>query len=51
MQLLSYNRKNRQVTGFVYTQGTYRVTYSCDKDAREHWDVDYIFNVYKFDEE
>lgn len=51
VQLTSYSRRNRQVTGFVYTQGKYRVTYSCDKDSNEHWDVDYIINIFKFDGE
>lgn len=51
VRITAYNRRNCQVTGFVYTQGKYRVTYGCDKNSNEHWRVDYIINVLKFDEE
>lgn len=51
VRLTGYNRYNHKVTGFVYTQGKFMVTYSCDKQSKEHWRVDYLFNVFHFDGE
>lgn len=47
----SYNAKKREVTGFSYERGMYRVTYRKDKDGIQHWDVDLLINVFKYDKE
>ena len=45
----SYNAKRREITGFVYERGMYRVTYRKDKEGMMHWDVDLLINVFKYE--
>lgn len=44
-----YNAKKREVTGFSYERGMYRVTYRKDKEGTQHWDVDLLINVFKYE--
>lgn len=45
----SYNAKKHEVTGFSYERGMYRVTYRKDKEGMQHWDVDLLINVFKYE--
>lgn len=47
--ITAYNFKNREVTGFVYERGLYRVNYIKTKDGKQTWKVDLIINVFKYD--
>lgn len=51
VRLTAYNRKARKVTGFVYSNGKYIVTYTCDEELKEHWKVDYCLQVFHYDGE
>lgn len=45
----AYNFKRREVTGFVYERGIYRVIYTKSKDDIQTWKVDLIINVFRYD--
>lgn len=44
-----YNSKKREVTGFIYERGMFRVTYTKDNDDMMHWNVDLLINVFNYD--
>jgi len=48
-RITNYSYRTREVTGLIYERGNYRVTFIKDGDSIS-WDVDYIFNVYHFDD-
>lgn len=45
----SYSFKSREVTGFMYERGIYRVRYEKNKDGSKEWTVDLIIPVFKYD--
>ena len=47
--ITAYSYKKHEVTGLEYRWGRYIVTYS-KKGENIKWDVDYLLNVYKYDE-
>lgn len=47
--ITGYNFKKKEVTGFVYERGMYRVNYTKNKDNVQTWKVDLIINVFNYD--
>ena len=45
----SYNKKEHELTGLTYRKGHYIVTFNKSGD-KIRWKVDYLFNVYTYDE-
>lgn len=48
-KLTSYNKKKHELTGFIYENGNYIVTFEMDGN-NILWDVDYRLNLYTYDE-
>lgn len=46
--IYSYDKKDRAVTGFIYTNGNYQAVYSYDSELGESWKVSYIMNVLEY---
>ena len=48
-KITSYNKKKHELTGLIYENGHYIVTFEMDGDDIL-WDVDYRLNIYTYDE-
>ena len=51
LRITAYNKKLRQVMGFVYTTGNYQVVYTYDTEKGDTWKVNYILNIFDYDGE
>ncbi len=47
--ITSYNKSRHELTGMTYRKGHYIVTFN-KSDDRILWNVDYLLNVYRYDE-
>ena len=45
IQILSYDQQNRMITGLLYEEDQYRVTYRYDTQKGDCWRVDYLIGV------
>lgn len=51
VSILSYSRKDRAVTAFIYSSDHYRVLYRYDAEKGDTWDVDYLIRILEYDGE
>ena len=47
--ITSYNKSKHELTGMTYRKGHYIVTF-VKTDERIVWDVDYLLNIYRYDD-
>lgn len=48
VSILAYDKSNRRVSAFVYTNGHYRVLYHYDAVAGENYEVDFMFRILEY---
>ena len=47
-EILSYDKKERNILCMVYEKDHYRVKYQCDKDGNDQWKVDYLITIFNY---
>lgn len=49
VMITSYRKRDRKVTGFIYTIGRYRVTYRYNEEEEDDYTIDYVIPILHYD--